>query len=675
MLLVNEEYDTFLSGRIPPKFDLDNLDHPILIEWYKEQIKRCVLGYEHKGYRITGEHYFMLNFVPIRRFLLDYNGNPTKKFETEYPLWSQADDRIFKQIEEAKQSNLDFMLMTSRSFGKTYISLALALREYVCFEESHSIVMGTSLDAVKGTFNQKLIPSLNELEERHVFLKQKRLVDTEKEIKSGEKISKEEIDETKGRKCILERIIFTKQGATAGRRATLNIFEEIGEWDKNPSLKECINNTKGISNVGDIKQGFTMYIGTGGSIASDQARDIFFSPEAYELYIPKDCDRNKYEKGHAVFMPAYTKYGGCYESTGYTNEELALEKINIKRKSKEDDIEALNMLKQQYPLTLEEMFMKNTTRVFSSLDLAQQHTYITQKILKNDEDYFLRVGDLIFKNGMKEVIFVDNPNGRFKMIEEPERLDGEVPKNLYCMGVDSIDMGNDDSADKTGKNRSKLGFLIKKRISPVNPLGDVCNNSYVAMYLYRADDVEDNYEDVLKAAIYFNCNVMLEYTRTRIVTYFKRYKQDWRFCKRPDIGSSSFTESESVIGYKADEKTIKHYIGVIKEYIKETSCRTIFFKELLEQLIDYTYEEKGKFDLIAAMGGCELHDEQLTINHIVARKPNKEVSLIGWYTDAFGVKRRGSLNDVKKLNFGNTNFGIIDYIDATDKNNIKIVKR
>ena len=503
MLLVNEEYKTFLSGRTPPKFDEDNLNHPILVDWYKEQITRCILGYEYKGYRITGDHYFMLNFVPIRRMMLDYKGNPTNKFEVEYPLWTQADDRTFKQIEEARQSNLDFMLMTARGEGKTYKAIALGLKEYICFERSHAVFAGASKDLISPTFNQKLIPSLNELENRHLFLKQKRKTDTDKLIIAGETVDTGKIKKDKGRFCVLERIIFNTEGATAGRRATFTCFEEIGEFSNNPSLKDCINNTRGTANVGGIKVGFTMYIGTGGSVSSDQARDIFYNAEAYQLYVPNDCDLIKYPQGHGVFIPVYKKYGGFYEQTGYSDEEGAKQEIERVRNSKRNDVEGLTKFIQQYPLTPEEVFMKKNSKIFTSLDLAEQTVKLQTKMLVPD----IEIGDLRLKTDpdtkQQKVEFVHNPHGRIKIYSHPKKY-----KNLYCIGVDSIDMGNDDSADKTGKGRSKLAALVKQRINPDASTSDACNNSYVAMYLNRADDVEDDYEQVMLLAMYYDCNIM-----------------------------------------------------------------------------------------------------------------------------------------------------------------------
>lgn len=42
-------------------------------DWWLEQLKRCKYGFEHGGYRITGDHYFFLNFYTLMKI------DPSKK--------------------------------------------------------------------------------------------------------------------------------------------------------------------------------------------------------------------------------------------------------------------------------------------------------------------------------------------------------------------------------------------------------------------------------------------------------------------------------------------------------------------------------------------------------------------------------------------------------------------
>ena len=63
---------------------------------------------------------------------------------------------------------------------------------------------------------------------------------------------------------------------------------------------------------------------------------------------------------------------------------------------------------------------------------------------------------------------------------------------------------------------------------------------------------------------------------------------------------------------------------------------------MLEQLLNYSYENKRKFDIVAALGMCEMVDEELTgINPKVKNEVTKTWKDIGWYIDDRGYKRYG----------------------------------
>ena len=75
----------------------------------------------------------------------------------------------------------------------------------------------------------------------------------------------------------------------------------------------------------------------------------------------------------------------------------------------------------------------------------------------------------------------------------------------------------------------------------------------------------------------------------------------------------------------------------------EDYCQNIWFPEFLDQLNRYTDENKGKFDIVAALGMVELADEELTgvIPSNVETEAESEWQDIGWYTDEYGVKKWG----------------------------------
>jgi hypothetical protein len=56
---------------------------------------------------------------------------------------------------------------------------------------------------------------------------------------------------------------------------------------------------------------------------------------------------------------------------------------------------------------------------------------------------------------------------------------------------------------------------------------------------------------------------------------------------------------------------IDHQTDLIATYV-EDYCHNIWFLEFLEQLSQYTDEGKGAYDIVAAMGMCEIADEELS---------------------------------------------------------------
>ena len=65
-----------------------------------------------------------------------------------------------------------------------------------------------------------------------------------------------------------------------------------------------------------------------------------------------------------------------------------------------------------------------------------------------------------------------------------------------------------------------------------------------------------------------------------------------------------------MIGYPATETYLKHGLDLINTFVNE-SCYSIQIDEMLEQLLKYSWENKRKFDIIAAMIAAELGDEDL----------------------------------------------------------------
>ena len=83
---------------------------------------------------------------------------------------------------------------------------------------------------------------------------------------------------------------------------------------------------------------------------------------------------------------------------------------------------------------------------------------------------------------------------------------------------------------------------------------------------------------------------------------------------------------------------------------------------MLDELSRYSDENKRKFDIVAAMGECELADEELSgITPQTQKKADDEFVDFGYYYDERGIKHFGP---IKKNNQMTANFNM--YLQTND---------
>ena len=115
----------------------------------------------------------------------------------------------------------------------------------------------------------------------------------------------------------------------------------------------------------------------------------------------------------------------------------------------------------------------------------------------------------------------------------------------------------------------------------------------------------------MKLLVYYNCQAMLEHTKIGIIMYFRSKKKDNLFMKRPKSTLQDIRNGNSaMIGYPAAEGYLRHGLELIDRFVNE-SVYQLNIDEMLEQLLKYSWENKRKFDIIAAMIAAELGDEDL----------------------------------------------------------------
>ena len=227
---------------------------------------------------------------------------------------------------------------------------------------------------------------------------------------------------------------------------------------------------------------------------------------------------------------------------------------------------------------------------------------------------------------------------------EKSKYSGTV-YNYHCTGntfigryipthnCDSID--SDTSSSSGQSDVSDFCILIKKRTFGLS------EPKYVAMYKDRPRDIRTAYDNAIKLLMWYNAKCVVEATRVGIITYFKEKNKLNLLFKRPRATlANQATRNINQYGTPATPAIIEHQLELIEMFIQDY-CYGIQFLEMLQELLKYSYENKRKFDIVAAMGLTELADEEL-----FSRPPKAQNNIsnnwkdIGYYYDN-GVKKFG----------------------------------
>lgn len=238
----------------------------------------------------------------------------------------------------------------------------------------------------------------------------------------------------------------------------------------------------------------------------------------------------------------------------------------------------------------------------------------------------------------------ENPHGNILVVEPPiTDENGITYKNLYVAGIDAIDQGRDDSA--TDGDVSDFCIVIKKRVRGMD------DPKYVAIYKDRPKDIRQAYETVHKLLVWYNCNAMLEYTKIGIQRFLQERKADDRLMKRPEFAVSNKARkipSKKLIGVPGTEAVIKHGLELIGNFLNDY-WYTIDFPDMLQQLLKYSYSQKRKFDMVAALEMAELGDEELygiTPTKVVDKAAQWQD--FGYYRDENGHIKHGAIPNKNK---------------------------
>ncbi len=658
-----------LSGRTP----LVGVSIELEREWYEEQTYYVMNG------RRVGKVYFnpfMYHFMNFHLFEIPMviGGKIShNSFHIGNPIYSRVDQYIMDTLWEAAVGGEIYALMGSRGIGKTHYFVSVMNRRFNFFPGSVNFISSSMPSHADASWTYMDI-SMREFYKKYPGFAHKLINDSDVlkysgEIKMGEYGAIES-----GYLSIMKKQVYGKNSdKIRSTRPHTQLIEEFGAFPDGKNLgnlKDVFTQSRGAWAVGGSNKNkcLVMMAGTGGSVRNDYAKDIFFNPRAFNIYAVNEWDG----MDSGIFIPVQYKKMGTWEATGVPNVEVALTENNVDRLVKMSDTQSYMNFIQEYPQNLREVFLKKGTNRFNPENLAEAWNRIelglTRPVIR---------GSLLWKrNGNGDISGVEferNRIGNIYIVEEPELSpSGAMYEDLYIAGIDSIDVGDLDSVTHDG---SKLSVLIKKRVID-GKFFSSSSNLYVAYYNYRSGDVRDDYENALKLCLYYGAKVNLEWTKIKIVEYFRQYGYYHLFLERAGLllSDKSGKKKSKYMGTPGSTQAQVHMDEKVREYVSDNYL-DLDIMPLVEQLRDFNENDRRRFDMVISMGLCEISDAEYM--GIGAREQGEVLTSgfkpMRYYVDERGNKQYGyrqasAGEQLIKGMLASQNSGIVRWVDEKGVN-------
>lgn len=609
-------------------------------DFWNEEYRRCKNGMTVNGYTITGFNYYFLNYYQLPSTEQEKAGDSRTVI---FPKFFVYQYEFFHYFELCRTIRKNAAIMKNRGCGASEMNASIFDCFFNCFKNSICLLTAFDNNYVTKTLD-KIWNGISFTDDNTQggMLKLRQVVNTATKKRSTyfKVVNGQKIETGFGSQ--IEGIVVDKDRKMRGDRVQMLFLEEAGS---NPILEVSFIKAEELVTVGGNKIGVIVAAGTGGDEGPALAglNKVYYHPWDFKV-LP--FHHNYTEDGSWVdtgyFMPAYI----TMNKKGYVGSrgEYLLEKQKAYYNEIRDsftDPQTLIKHKAEQCFTAEEAFSAEGVNKFNKIKISEQLLAIN--IRKEAPPIQRGYMEFIYNSPERKreniigVKFKPNPNGPIYILEHPIEEEGHLKiRNLYVAGIDGIDIGQLETSKET-RDPSKFCTVIKKRLYGMN------EPTYVAYYLDRPNDIREAYKQSIGLLWYYQALANIEATRLSLLTYARDNKFMQFFMKRPRscYGGDEKRRQVNQYGTTATKAMIDHQTDLIADYV-EDYCHNIWFLEMLNQLNKYTDENKGKFDIVAAMAMAEVGDEEL--NGIIPKvsKPIKdEFQDIGYYKDENGYTRFG----------------------------------
>lgn len=314
---------------------------------------------------------------------------------------------------------------------------------------------------------------------------------------------------------------------------------------------------------------------------------------------PNDRDDNGRTKSglYRFFLPAFeTTY---FDEFGMPEADRAKTYYLNQRAGLQSDPRALSSIIRKNPFSIEEAFRIDGDRcLYDSMKLNEQLDWLSWK------ENITEKGNFEWENGERftKVAWKKNVHGRWEMptsfhFDNPNAVmkNGNyyLPNNniRFTIGCDPF------KYDKVKDNRRSdcAAFVFQK----FDVGKDQFNEAFVCRYSYRASTTAMQYEDLLKMAWYFGCQILFESNIDNWKEYFKSPAKSAVSCE----GFLMRMPGETDYGLYSDGhgKTHQLICDLTEDYI-DKHIKKVFFKRLIQDWLEFDIAKTTIYDESMAAG-------------------------------------------------------------------------
>ncbi len=213
----------------------------------------------------------------------------------------------------------------------------------------------------------------------------------------------------------------------------------------------------------------------------------------------------------------------------------------------------------------------------------------------------------------KTVRWVPNPeNGRFDL--SWSFLEAEKEANLirfetdfnnfvtkfplndvnFAIGFDPFKAG----VTHSNKGKSNAGLAIFRKENLLYDPGQ--SNTFVCDYVFRPNDPEESYEDLIKVCVFFGCKVLIESQIDDGIRYMNRRGYEPFVMKRPPDTMTTYTAmAAGAPGLPSSQTVVDLYIKRMKSHIQNYGDR-LKQPRIVKDLLMFEPDNRTKYDLAVA---------------------------------------------------------------------------